>query len=143
MRQQGAGEPMNFWPESYQGGLRVAPGSDLVQAEPSLHRPAEVSCVTAIALPAAQPERQLIIALKHRPVRQPLRDLPGRVDDEALVVRSSDPVYSALAVPTMMNARRAELGSDRQRRHRMAGLVPGRSHDRPPGRSVAGITATV
>ena len=36
-----------------------------------------------------------------------------------------------------------KLGTDRQRRDRVTGLMPGRSHHRPPGRSVARITTAV
>src|SRR5712691_11315611 len=85
MHKQGAGEPMDLGSESYQRGLRVAPGADLVRAESSLHRPAEMSCVAAIVPPGAQPVRQLVVAVEHRPGRQPLGDLPGRVDHESLV----------------------------------------------------------
>src|SRR5215472_12039829 len=130
-------------PQRSQHLLAVAPGGALVVTETLADPAAEPAGVPAVALPCRQPGAQLVVALEHGPAPQPLGDLAGRVDDERRPAGSGDAVDPALATAAMVDAGRGEARPDRQGRHRVAGLVPGRLDGRPPGRPEAGEAAAV
>src|SRR5712691_307063 len=143
MHEQRPGHLADLEPLRRQHPLAVAPGTAFIAAEALAERPAETARVAAIALPRRQPCAQLLIALEHGPVHQPLRDLAGRVDDERQIASRPDAMDAAFVVAAVMDAGRAETRPDCQCRDRVAGLMPGRPDGCLPGRPEAGIAAAV
>jgi hypothetical protein len=143
MHQQRPGHLADREPPRRQHGLAVAPGGYLVGAEPRPDRPAEPPGIAAVPPPGPQPAAQLVVALQHGPVHQPLGHLAARIDHERQLAAAGDAMHPALAAPAVMNAGRAERGADRERGHRVPGLMPGRAHARRPGRGERRVAAAL
>src|SRR5215469_6234590 len=140
--EKGPGKLADFRPQRDKDGLAVPPGTDLVGAESGSHRLSEMPCVAAVGLPGGQPLGEFAVVWQD-PGHQPLGDLAGRVDHESAIGRPPDPVHPSFAVRAMVNAGRAELGSDRERGDGVAGFVPRGPDDGDPGRAVGGIATAV
>ena len=134
MHKQRPGQFADAQPQRGQHLLAVAPGGDLVGAEARPDRATEVPRVAPVVPPGRQPGTQVVVALQHRPVPQPLGDLARGGDHERQVAASLDAMYPALVVAASPDARGTEPRPDRQRGHGMAGLVPGRPHGGLPRR---------
>ena len=133
MHQQRPGHLADREPQRGQQLLAVPPRTAFIVAEELAQGVTEPPGVPAVALPGRQPRAQLVVAFERGPVPQPLRDLAGRVDDERQVGSALDAMDPALIAAAVVDAGGAEPGPYRQRRHRMAGFVPGRLHGRLPG----------
>src|SRR5450755_1214051 len=110
VHEQRPGHLADLEPPGGQQLLAVAPSAHLVLPEAPADGPAKPPGVAAVALPRRQPRAQVLVAVQHGPVHQPLGDLARRVDDKGQLGGTGDAMHPALAAASVATGRVVNAG---------------------------------